>query len=86
MSDFERCPGSGGLQMLDWFPDRDYAGAVVCLHCSFGVLIVKGSAHDATSISGFKGRAGRVRVHYVTQGSRTEEPRMRYATTRGVPR
>lgn len=71
--------------MLDWFPDKDYVGAVVCIGCSFGVLIVKNSDHDAVSESGFKGRAGKVRVHYVTRGTRTEEPCMKYATTRGIP-
>lgn len=85
MSDFRKCEGSGGFQMLDWFPDKDYAGTVVCIGCSFGVLIVKNSDHNATSKSGFEGRAGKVRVHYVTRGSNTEEPTMKYATTRGVP-
>jgi len=84
VSDFQKCEGSGGIQMLDWFPDKDYAGAVVCIYCSFGVLIVKGSDRDAVSGSGFHGRAGKVRVHYVTRGSHTEEPRMRYATEKGT--
>jgi hypothetical protein len=84
-NDFRKCEGSGGMQMLDWFPDKDYAGAVVCIHCSFGVMIVKNSDHNAVSQSGVDGRAGKVRVHYVTRGTRTEEPRMKYATTKGVP-
>lgn len=70
----KKCSGSGGMQMIDWLPDstiseefpKGYPGAVVCIACSYGVLIVRGSDHDAVSQSGFKGRAGKVRVHYVS--------------------
>lgn len=62
-----RCPGSGGVQMLDWIPGTDFPGAVVCINCSFGVQIVKGSDHAAVSMAGYAGRAGKVRVHYVSQ-------------------
>lgn len=76
MTEFKRCKGSGELQMLAWFPDskpspeldgKPYPGAVVCMSCSFGVMIVRGSDRAATSVSGFEGRAGKVRVHYVTK-------------------
>lgn len=76
MNKFIRCSGSGGSQMIDWPPDlnpdvefggKPYPGAVVCLGCSFGVLIVKGSDHDTVSQSGYEGRAGKVRIHYVTK-------------------
>lgn len=61
--------------MLDWRPDGDYPGAVVCLGCSHGVLIRKGTAHDAVSMTGFEGMAGTVRVHYVNE--KTESFRYR---------
>ena len=58
------CPGSGQIQMLSWFPDKDgYPGAVVCLKCSKGILVRKGSVHEATSEAGFVGLAGTVRKH-----------------------
>lgn len=65
-----RCPGSGTVQMLDWWPDdkpaegfpRGYPGAAVCGTCSYGVPVVRGSAHKMT---GFEGMAGRLRVHWV---------------------
>lgn len=60
--------------MLAWFPDNDYPGAVVCIGCSFGVLVVKGSVHDATSQTGYEGMAGKIRAHDV----RGEE--MRYVS------
>lgn len=50
--------------MLAWFPDDDgYPGAVVCLGCSGGILVRKGSVHSATSLTGVEGFAGTVRVH-----------------------
>jgi hypothetical protein len=82
---FTRCPGSGEFQMLDWPPEGDYPGASVCADCMFGVMIVRGSVQDAESEAGVHGRAGQLRVHHVSRGSRTEEPRMKYATSRGVP-
>lgn len=63
--DWKVCSNSGDVQMLSWMPDDDYVGAVVCLSCSGGILIVKGSAHKATSVAGFEGMAGKVRKHYV---------------------
>ena len=62
-----RCSGSGEIQMLAWMPTEkdNYPGAVVCLGCSGGVLVRKGSAHKATSQTGFEGMAGTVRTHYV---------------------
>jgi hypothetical protein len=71
--------------MLDWLPDGDYAGASVCTECSFGVLIVRGSEQNAESRGGVHGQAGQLRVHYVSRGTHSEEPRMKYATSRGVP-
>lgn len=62
---FARCPGSGNVQMLSFMPDGDYPGAVVCLGCTYGVLVVKRSAHEATSVAGYEGMAGRVRAHDV---------------------
>lgn len=64
----KKCEGSGETQMLAWFPeDSGYPGAVVCLGCSYGVLIRKGSAHKAVSETGFEGMAGVVRIHYVNK-------------------
>lgn len=76
MSDEEgvfKCEGSGGSQMVDWepsptptdqFPDG-YPGACVCIYCSYGVLLRKGSVHKAVSKSGFEGTAGVLRTHWV---------------------
>jgi hypothetical protein len=62
-----RCPGSGQLVLLSWFPDKSgYPGAVVC-ECSYGVLVRKGSVREATSQAGHQGDAGIVRVHYVSR-------------------
>lgn len=68
MKKFIKCPASGTSMMLCWPPDKktDYPGAVVC-DCSFGVLVRKGSAHPATSLTGFEGTAGVVRNHYVKE-------------------
>lgn len=63
---WKKCSRSGLSQMLDWFPEGDYPGAVVCSGCSYGVLIRKGTARPATSIAGFEGMAGVVRTHYVS--------------------
>lgn len=66
--------------MLAWFPDdrpsveldgKPYPGAVVCIECSGGVLIVRGTAHKATSQTGYEGMAGKVRVHYVSKDRET---------------
>ena len=60
-----KCEGSGEEQMLTWFPDDDgYPGAVICLVCSRGVLVRKGSVRKATSVSGHEGFSGIVRLHY----------------------
>ncbi len=71
--------------MLDWFPESDgYPGACVCIHCSYGVMIRKGSDHAAVSQSGFEGQAGTLRTHYVNRG----EQKMTYtkpASLRGKP-
>lgn len=74
MTTLKKCKGSGEVQMLDWWPDSfedGYPGAVVCLGCSGGILIVKGTAHKATSQAGFEGMAGKVRVHYVSKDKAT---------------
>jgi hypothetical protein len=77
----EKCPGSGENQMLCWLPSDsstdDYPGAVVCYECSFGVLVVRGSIHDAVSEAGTRGPAGKTRVHYITK-SPSSEPVMAY--------
>jgi hypothetical protein len=65
MSDKSRCPGSHGVQMLAWPPTENnaYPGAAVCLHCSKGVPVLRGSVHPAVSESGHEGLAGSLRVH-----------------------
>lgn len=74
----KRCPGSGETQMLAWLPDdKGYPGAVVCLECSGGIMVRKGSTYPATSQSGFEGLAGTVRVHYV-DSLRARHPRISY--------
>ena len=80
---WKRCPRSGKTQMLAWGPDpkTDYPGAVVCIDCSFGVLIKKGTAHEATSMAGNEWLAGTVRAHdvYRIPGGRHPE-KMRYVS------
>lgn len=69
----EKCEGSGQFQMVDWPPDENsmaydgkpYPGASVCVFCSYGVLLVRGSIHKAVSGAGREGDAGKLRVHYV---------------------
>lgn len=62
----KRCPGSHGSQMLDWFPEEDgYPGACVCIHCFYGVVVLKGSVEEGISRSGHEGLTGTLRVHYV---------------------
>lgn len=76
MKKWIRCPQSREVQMLAWMPDeKGYPGAVVCIECSFGVLVLKSSAHDAVSMTGFEGMAGTVRTHYTTRDRRE----MKYA-------
>jgi hypothetical protein len=59
-----KCEGSGDEQMLAWPPDKDgYPGAVVCLFCSKGVPVRKGSVRKATSVSRHEGLSGIVRRH-----------------------
>lgn len=68
-----KCKGSGGDQMADWDPDlkateefpKGYPGASVCVHCSYGVLLRRGSVHEATSQTGRLGTAGTLRTHWV---------------------
>ena len=75
-----KCHMSGQSQMLAWAPDKSgYPGAVVCLGCSFGVQIRKGSDHPAVSGTGIEWLAGTVRTHYVfgVQGARHLE-KMQY--------
>lgn len=79
MGKWKRCPQSGQEQMLAWGPDGDYPGAVVCIECSFGVLIWKGTAMEAVSESGHPGLAGKVRAHDVYHG-RLDIEEMRYVT------
>lgn len=77
---YQRCPGSGRVQMLDWFPDDEgYPGAVVCIYCSYGVLIVRGSEHRAVSRGGHSGLAGKLRAHLLDG-----DENMKYATKRGL--
>jgi hypothetical protein len=78
---WRRCPNSGKVQMLAWKPDPkdDYPGAVVCLDCSFGVLVNKGSVHPATSMAGNEWLAGKVRAHDVLGDGRHKE-KMRYVS------
>ncbi len=68
---YVRCRGSGTDQMVDWFPDDDYPGASVCIGCSYGVLLRKGSVEPAVSNSGFQGYSGTLRVHYVNHKNMT---------------
>lgn len=77
---WERCEQSGKSQMLSWQPDpkADYPGAVVCIGCSFGVMIRKGSDYPATSKTGFEGTAGVVRAHDVKRATPTVDSIMRY--------
>lgn len=60
-----KCRGSGERQMLSWPPTTEdgYPGAVVCLWCSRGVQVRKGSVRDAVSQSGQQGLSGIVKVH-----------------------
>lgn len=68
-----KCEGSGGSQMVDWDPDlkptkefpKGYPGASVCIHCSYGVLLRRGSVQGAISQAGFRGTAGTLRTHWV---------------------
>ena len=62
-----KCEGSGGHQMVDWDPDpnADYPGASVCVGCSHGVLLVKGSVRRGVSEAGHEGLAGQLRAHWV---------------------
>ena len=65
-----KCEGSGHWQMLDWFPDeggKPFPGACVCIHCSYGVQVVRGTVSKGVSKSGHKGLAGKLRVHYVKE-------------------
>jgi hypothetical protein len=52
-----KCPGSGIYQTLAWPSTIEYPGAGVCIYCSKGVQIVKGSETIGT-------REGKVKVHY----------------------
>lgn len=58
-----KCEGSGQEQMLTWPRTDNYPGAVVCLYCSKGVQVRKGSVRKATSVSGHEGFSGIVRRH-----------------------
>lgn len=59
-----KCKGSGKEQMLCWLPEDDgYPGAVVCLYCSRGILVRKGSVRKAVSEAGQEGYSGMVRSH-----------------------
>lgn len=63
-SKVKKCSGSGTIQMLDWLPDDSgYPGAAVCIQCSQGVMVVKGSVRKAVSAAGFEGLSGKLRVH-----------------------
>ena len=68
-----KCEGSGGNQMVDWDPSdtpsnefpQGYPGASVCIYCSYGVLLRRGTVHKATSQAGFEGTGGTLRTHWV---------------------
>jgi hypothetical protein len=74
---WQRCPMSNEVEMLAWLPDdKGYPGAVVCIGCSFGVLIWPGTHHEATSESGNEFYAGTVEPHDVRyEPARTREER-----------
>lgn len=73
---WKKCKGSGDYQMLDWEnDDKGYPGACVCIYCSYGVLVVRGTVSNSVSKAGREGLAGKLRVHYVDK--RTEQ--MKYA-------
>jgi len=83
MAKFEKCPGSGQAQYLDWMPDpkvttmekRPYPGASVCNGCSYGVLMRAGSVREAPSPDGkYEWMVGALRTHYVTK----DQEHMRY--------
>lgn len=67
--------------MLAWMPEpkEGYPGAVVCLGCSFGVLIRKGSEFEVLTQAGYEGFAGTVRAHDVKRLGR-DDHRMRYVS------
>lgn len=57
----QKCPASGSIQCLSWFPDdRGYPGAVVCIECSMGVQVLKGSV----TLDDKEFSWGTVKVHY----------------------
>jgi hypothetical protein len=59
-----RCEGSGDLVDLAWVPDdKGYPGAAVCLHCSGGIQVRKGSAKLYTLEDGREVWAGILKVH-----------------------
>ena len=74
-----RCKGSGNWQMVDWMPDdnptdefpQGYPGASVCIYCSHGVLLVRGTTSMGVSQAGHEGLTGRLRVHYVNKRLQT---------------
>ncbi len=61
-----RCGGSGQRQMLSWppTPEDDYPGAVVCLKCSAGVQVQKGSVRRDTTMNGEACLSGIVKRHH----------------------
>jgi hypothetical protein len=60
-----RCGGSGLRQMLAWppTPEDGYPGAVVCIKCSAGVQVRKGSVRRDTAMNGERGLSGIVKRH-----------------------
>lgn len=73
-----RCAGSGQRQMLAWMPDDNgYPGAVVCLKCDLGIQVRKGSVRKATSLTGFEGLSGVVKVHNRPAPRRQPNPESR---------
>lgn len=66
MSNWELCPGSEQDQVVDWQRTEDYAGASVCIHCSFGVLLKKNKRiYVSISGAGYECNFGTLRKHYV---------------------
>lgn len=78
MSAWERCERSGVPQQLSWspVPEEDYPGAVVCIGCSFGVLVVAKSVWLGEDDYWY----GKPRAHDVKRATPTVDSEMRYVT------
>lgn len=73
MREIKKCEGSQSVQMVDWMPDskpteefpKGYPGAAICIHCSHGVILQRGTVHEAVSKAGYEGHAGTLRTHWI---------------------